>query len=267
MAFSHPGSVLLIDAIRRRRAIGGDRGRRLATASPQSETLLKVAEGVLETRQRVAAELIDALLERAAALNDAERIANAAESADKVEGHARGVRPALQRADIAHGRLRVVDLTAKPVDCALALARGRDAQSGGDPRGRGASRSGGIRARRSAGVGGDRRGRALDCVPNVVDAAAVGPRRRRRRRGKDGRAQTSYDPPQRPHAPSPFQSGPDPDPLDAVASRPVCRRAATPLDRQAPLMLTTPRGRGQGRSLAAEPPWPTAHRADAAGPA
>ena len=154
----------------------------MATATAPSEVLLQAANGVLETRQRVAAKLIDALLERATALNDAERIADAAESADQVEGHARGVRPALQRADIAHGRLRVVHLTAKPVDCALTLARGRDAQSGGDPRGRGASRSGGIRARRSAGLGGDRRGRALDCVPEVVDAAAVGPRRYRRRR-------------------------------------------------------------------------------------
>lgn len=62
-------------ATQRRCTVGRNWGRRSAATSTPAEILLKAADGSLQARHELAAELIDALLERATTLSDTERIA------------------------------------------------------------------------------------------------------------------------------------------------------------------------------------------------
>ena len=155
-----------------RAAIDGDRLRRRAAAAAEAEVLLQSADRIRKTRACLAAQLTDALLEVAGTLRDADHgaRAEARDVADQVRADAGRLKPAFDRINVADAGIQ---LTAKIVDRALALA-GRDAaERRPDAGGRDATGAP-LPTGRATGARGERGDGVFDGVQDVVEVAAVG---------------------------------------------------------------------------------------------
>ena len=182
--------MLLSPTIEPQSTATGDGGVQAQAA--EADVLLQSTDRVRKARARLAAQLTDALLEVAGALRDADHRApaKARDVADQVSADAGRLKPAVDRSDIADAGIQ---LAAKIVDRALALARRDAAERRPDAGGRDATGAP-LPASHAASARGQRGEGVFDGVQNVVEVAAIGAGGfGREERGQHDRRRTQCD--------------------------------------------------------------------------